>query len=147
MCVQVSVCACVCACFFVCMCACTPRKFVCVCVFLHKYTCGVCRTINTTDGLYSIRVVGYKIALVGNTEQQERTRGSVPHKSMHVRLCCVCVCVCVCTIFMHLLLTANLWYILGVGGGGSSSELLSISLTSFSEVSSPRGLIFVTLIY
>ena len=68
--------------------------WVCVCVFLQRLTCEVRRTINTIDGLYSVILVGYKIAPVGNTEQKKENKG-VPHKSMFV---CVCACVRVCSL-------------------------------------------------
>ena len=92
MCSWVTVCMIMCVCVCVCVCVRAPARTR-ACVSLHRLTCGVQRTINTIDGLYSVRVVGYKIALVGNAEQKETTRG-VPHKSMYVRMC-VCVCVCV----------------------------------------------------
>ena len=74
-CVFVCDCMCVCVCVTAHVCVCGVRVcvHVCVCVFLQTLTCEVWRTINTIDGLYSVILVGYKIALVGNTEQKERT--------------------------------------------------------------------------
>ena len=66
-----------------------------MCSYKDFNTCEVRRTINTIDsGLYSVILVGYKIALVGNTEQNERTKWYPTY--MYV---CedVCVCVCVCS--------------------------------------------------
>ena len=40
-------------------------------MFLQDFLVGV----GGIDGLYSVRLVGYKIDLVGNTEQKEWTKG------------------------------------------------------------------------
>ena len=63
-CVYVCVCL-LCACLCLIMCDVCVCMCVCVCVyanvFLHRLTCGVRRTINTTAFI----LVGYKSALVG----------------------------------------------------------------------------------
>ena len=69
--------------------------FLCVCVCVC--VCCVCcwfKEVNATDGLYSVRLVWYKI--IGNSEQQERTMGFPTNQCIVIMMVCVCVCVRVC---------------------------------------------------
>ena len=79
----------------------TPcMRTICVCVVTETYLWWVQRTINTTHGLYSVILVGYKIALVGIHTMWEY--GGTPTNQWMSGLggggegVCVCVCVCAC---------------------------------------------------
>ena len=88
---------------YVCMCVCMCVS-MCVCVGGGGTKNNAAHTQNVKRWLYSVKFVEYieqkKSALVGYTEEWERTKVSHRQNLMYVWLCimyiCVCVCVCVC---------------------------------------------------
>ena len=70
MCVCSCVCVCVCVCLLMCMCVCL---LMCMCVYDHTDLFVGFRKQSTQKMAHFSRLEGYKIALVGKTEQQEKT--------------------------------------------------------------------------